>query len=392
MLRWLLPAETRLIASLLIFASLLILLLWLPVMSQAKIDLSGAIRNDAVLIGTEGEPQFNNIVENKLILQRKAEDWKFYSDVRFYLYTGDAVGAIHTQKTGTSESPTDLSLDADYFLAKVLRVFVRWYTDSGDFTLGKTYVSFGNLGVFNPFEIDSSINVSDLSYTKDGLVALSYDLPLGDLSGLRVYVSPEAQDSEVSAGTGIFTNLSGFDVGMVANRAGRDDNIAGVYFKGDLELGVQGSYAYHFNDQAQDSYSEATLGLDYSFFEGEWLLGTQVYYNGNEGRGDRPVAPTDANTNTLNAFAQLDYAGFTDTYYLYGNLVHAPHEFFRFQLDAFVNLEDYSSLIVHTLAWVLSDGLNLSLQWMIPTGVGDTQYSREVLGKYIVLLRAEAKL
>lgn len=345
----------------------------IPSVGQAGIDLSGAIRNDTVLLAQGSDTLFFDILESQLVLQRKTNDWRFYSDLRVFLYAGDI-----------QEIGPEIVEGVDFITLRILRGFIRYYTEYGDFTLGKTYINLGIPSVFNPFELDRDVNVTDLSYTKEGILALTYEVPFAPLSGGKFYVSPEADQSEVSAGMDLYTNLGSFDLGLVAARTGRDQNLAGVYFKGDAEVELQGACALRADDEFSKYRFEAMVGADYSFFEGEWLLGAQFYYNGNENE--------EAQGNTTNGFAQLGYASFSDRYYIYANLLYAPDGFFQFRLDGFVNLEDYSALVVHTLSWVLADGLNLSLQWMIPTGVGDTQYSREVIGKYVILARVEAKL
>jgi len=351
----------------------LILILLMPFVTQAKIELSGAVRNDVILLDDGNRTQLNNILENKLVLQRKADEWKFYSDLRFYMYSGETI-----------ELPEELPMQFDCFTLRILRLFIRWYTDYGDFSIGKTYVNFGNLSVFNPFAIDPNVNVLDLSYSKDGILALTYDVSLGDLSGGRIYISPEAQETEMAAGMTIFTNLSNFDFGFVANRSGRDNNIAGIYFKGDLELGIQGSYAFHFDDRAVNTFSEITAGGDYSFFAGKWLLGALFYLNEN-GSGE-------AWNYDLTDFIQSTYPAFPAKYYVYAYMAYIPDEFFQSQLNAFINANDSSSLLVPTVTWLLADGLSISLQGVFATGGGDTQYSRKVLGNYVILVRVEAKL
>lgn len=350
-------------------------LLFLVSATAAEIKVSGTLRNDAIFMFSGPDSEFHNLLENQLVLQRRAADWKFYSDLRFYLLYGNAADA-------ETNSP-----EADYsFVPRILRTFIRYYTDYGDFTLGKTYIAFGNAGVFNPFELDREINFMDLNYIKEGILALSWELPLGDLGGVKFYAGPEALGSDLAAGITVYTNVSGYDLGTVINRSGRDTNIMGGYFKGDLEIGVQGSYALHFGDHGGNTFSEAKAGIDYSFSAGKLLVSALGYYNG---QSDERIA-TDQIIN-FNAAASRPMS-FTDKYYMYFNLTYMPDEFFNFRLDAFCNAVDASSLLIPSATWVLADGLSAGLQGFVPTGAGHTEFSRDSLGDYGIIIKVEAKL
>jgi hypothetical protein len=350
-------------------------LLFLGSATAAEIKVSGAIRNDAIFMFSGQDSEFNNLLENQLVLQRRAADWKFYSDLRFYLLYGNAADS-------EANSP-----EADYsFVPRILRTFIRYYTDYGDFTLGKTYIPFGNAGVFNPFELDRGINFMDLNYIKEGILALSWELPLGGLGGIKAYFSPEALDSDLAAGITVYTNISSYDLGTVINRSGRDMNIIGGYFKGDLEIGVQGSYAFHFDDHGGNTFSEAKAGIDYSFLEGKLLASALGYYNGrtDENAGSDQIL----NFNAASSSPMF----FTDKYYMYFNLAYMPDEFFNFRLDAFLNAVDASSLLIPSATWVLGDGLSAGLQGFVPTGAGRAEFSRDTLGDYGIIIKVEAKL
>ncbi|MBN1595983.1 hypothetical protein JW933_08675 [candidate division FCPU426 bacterium] len=350
------------------------LTLFLPMVSHAKIDLSGAVRNDAVFYGADEQTLFLNILENKLILQRSTKDWKFYSDLRFYLYYGEGV-----------ETPAGWPEELEYITASLPRAFVRYYSNIGDFTLGKTYVNFGIMGPFNIFELDPNVNFSDLNYTKEGVVAITYEAPLGDVSGVKAYVSPESRDTDMSAGASVYTNWGAFDVGLVTGRTGRDLNFAGVYFKGDAEVELQGACAIWADDAFAECHVKAIAGADYGLFDTQLLFSVQYLYN------DCPVRPAAGGTSTT-VLSTAVSTGFSDRHYLYASAAYTPDEFFRAGVDAFVNAADNSCLIVPAATWVLADGLNLTLLAAWPTGTGDTQFSKAAIGNYAALVRVEAAL
>lgn len=349
----------------------------IPSVGQAGIDLSGAIRNDAMLLERGGQSYFFDVLENQLLFQRRTPEWRFYADLRVFLYYGDF-----------REYAPELYDEGDLISLEVLRGFIRYYSDYGDITVGKTYLNFGVYSVFNPFEIDRNVNFRDLSYTKEGILALSYEVPFDAVSGAKLFISPEGGETDVAAGASVYTNLESFDIGLVAQRRDRDRNVVGAYLKGDLEVGVQAAYAWTMQDDGGDGGSEANIGVDYSLLDGQIMATALFYYN------DRPTIAAAPNTlSALGDLGQLETTSdFPDRYYVYANLAYTPDEFFRASLDAFVNASDGSSLIIPSATWVLADGLNFTILAMVPTGGGDTQYSRDLYGEYAGIMRIEAKL
>ncbi len=353
---------------------LTVLLLW-PGLVAADLELSGTVRNDSLFWSHEQNITYINILENQLVLQRKAENWKFYSDLRANLYTS----TYFQETTGPLDGNSLLSVN-------LLRAFIKYYTGVGDLTVGKTYINFGNIGVFNPFELDRSLTVTDLSYTKAGLIAVAYDFAWGDLSGGKIFVSPEARGTSAAFGGSLYTHVQTFDVGIVADRLNQNDNCAGLYFKGDAEVGLQGSWAWHVNDSGTWAYSEVVLGADYSFFEGRLLTTVQGYYNG------QGLGLSRTTTSFFSLESSLQTEAFPNKFYMYANVTYQPDEFSTWQVDAFINLQDHSSLLMPMGTVILANGLNLSAQLILPTGVGHSQYSRDLYGHAVGLVKVEAKL
>lgn len=345
------------------------LLASLPV--RAELSLTGALRNDAAWWVQDSSAQFVDLLENKWVVEKKSEWWRFYADLRLWLLSGPLAEAAGTSLTGESAP----------FAVRLPRAFVRFSSDLGVFSLGKTYAAFGLMGVFNPFELDRSINVTDLGYVKEGILGLTWELSLDELSGLQAFVSSEGRSRTAAAGVGFETHALGFDAGLVALRRGTDQNQAGVFFKGDLEVEAQASLAWSADDRGQDSSWEAAVGLDYSLLDGEWLVGAQYAYKGRS-------AAREANPSGLAVSAAGTFGG---RQYLYAWLQYVPDQFFQARCDLFCNVEDRGSLVVPSAAWVLADGLSATLLGMVPTGAGWAEYGYESLGRAAVVARAEAK-
>jgi hypothetical protein len=348
---------------------------------NADIDITGALRNDAFLTKYKDDSEYGDILEAKIILQKKTDKWNLYIDGRAYLYYG-----YITEVLGTSD-------------AKLMRGFIRYFTEMGDFTLGKTYINFGNPGIFNPFELDKSVNLSDLSYTKEGIIALEYVFPLGELSGVKAYAGHDSRISNYTTGLSLYSNAGNFDFGVVANRKGpkkitaenedlanqtqeNDDvgkNSGGFYLKGDLGVGVQGAYCYHIDDR-KDGFSEANLGIDYSFLDGHLILNAILYYN--QSGAD--------NTEEYQLTAEGD-TYFLAKYYVYGNIIYIFDEFLSADIGCFANLNDKSTIVIPKLIIVIANGLTMTLQGAYITGTGNQEFSQDLLGQYSILLRVEAK-
>ena len=342
----------------------------------ANIELSGALRNDALIMINTNNSLFSDVIENKLVFARNTEDWRYYADLRVYLYFGGATN----QSAGTGGIQTNIAVP---YSIDLMRMFIRYHSGVGDFTAGKTYVNFGILGVFNPFEMSKQVNLQDLNYDKDGILALTHNFSFSGLSGGSWYVAPQMYLTNSGLGGSLFFNQSKFDFGFVANRKAYDQNLTGAYLKGDLEVGVNASYAYHFDDFLTNRFSKASAGIDYSFFDGKLIPSLTFYY-------DEKGAEK---TNDYNPLA-TDDKYFLAKYYIYGNITYIYDEFLSFQFNMFLNAIDGSAILMPQVKYTLSDGLDLTGLFIWFTGTGEQEFSpdRYNFGQYAVDFRLEGKL
>jgi len=352
----------------------LILCIFSLIYAQPKI--TGVVRNDAVILSKNKTGHFSDILENRFIIKNDSKNWKFYLDARVYLYFGEI-----TEQLG--------EIDGD-----LMRSFIRYYADWADFTLGKTYINLGNSGIFNPFEIDKTLNFSDISYAKRGILAFESVIPMGDLSRTKIYAGYNDTLKNYSTGFDLIFNIQSFDLGMAAIKNGKNKNekniintvefgeesrnLAGFYFKGDMLLGVEASYAHHFNDKGKNDFIEANFGFDYSFFDAMFILNTIFYYNEN------------GKINPDNYLMQNE-AYFFAKYYNYSGLIYAYDEFLSFDLGVFSNLNDKSSIIIASVRNTIANGLTLILMGAFLTGKNNDEYSRRQIGEYYALARVEGR-
>lgn len=371
----------------------LLLLAGLPATGAfAEITLNGWLRNDMAFTFLSNETAFNDVIENRLVLQRSTDNWKFYTDLRLKMYfgqaaeaTGEIMNEVMTAMAFLFPAATNsaaLSLGFGNVYVSVPRAFVKLYTPVGDVIVGKTYVSFGVPGIFNPFEFDKNVNFSDLAYDKEGILAVDYQYVLGSLAGGDIYVSPQYPLSNTAAGASFEFNAGSFDLGAAFNRREYNRNVAGLYFKGDVVVGVHGAYAYHFDDWFTNNFSEANAGLDYSFFEGKLIASADFYW-----------ADIGAESTNDYAAARAGDKYFIAKYYLYANAAYAPNEFISFKVDCFVNLIDGSGLAIPGLTWTVFDGLNLTVQaaylW---SSDNNNEFSAGEYGSVSTIFRLDAKL
>lgn len=342
---------------------LIILLYTYPAFSAVK--LTGTARNDA--IGSIMPSfDFNDILETRLVIDADVSDWKFYGDGRVYAYYGEEAAAD------------------GYYDVKLMRSFIRYFSPIGDFTLGKTYINFGNAGTFNIFDSNKNVTFTDLTYDKEGILALEYMFYKDNYFSGKIYGGMYHLDiidftpPEYCGGFSFAGNADNFDFGMVANRMGNDRNLTGIYFKGDIEIGVQGAYGLHFDDRFDRYFSEANAGLDYSFLEGHLYLSLLFYMNG-------------TGADTIGDYKYSADYFLSSRYYVYCNLTTMIDEFMSIQVDYFVNALDGSLLVLPSMKYTFLDGLSAQLIFSIPVGIDDQEFSYNRLGYLNFLFRVEGK-
>ena len=325
-----------------------------------SLTINGHFRNDIIYIEDSGDMLFSNILENRLIFNKKGEKWKFYGDVRAYLYSGQIAEIVGDREV------------------KLLRSFIRYYFNNAIFTLGKTYINLGNIGVFNPFELNKALDLNDLKYDKEGIFALALNLQFGKVSGLKFYLSPTEYFKDSAVGIDLFTNVKKFDTGIVANRISPSKNRWGIYFKGDLFVGLYGGFAHHFDDTYTNYFLEYNLGVNYIF--SKFFLNLTFYYNG-----------IGADSRSKYTFLSTDDYYFQALDYLYGSILFLYDEFLNFGFDSFVNLIDGSGIYLPQVIYTINNGLNLTILTYFVTGKDGDDFSISRYGKYGFNLRLEAK-
>lgn len=334
---------------------------------EPALTFRGLLRNDAVLSTQGNEAHFSDVLEGRLILDYRARLWRLYADGRLYAFFGEE---------GENEGR---------YRARLMRAFIRYFSPAGDFTAGKTCINFGTPGLFNPFESDKQVILTDLSYDREGILALEYRHDRGEKSGVKLYGGSDLEENDTGSlkstwrgGGSLWTNLLRFDTGLVANHLDSDRNLAGLYLKGDIMVGLQSAWALHFSDDFTSRHHEAMAGADYSFFSGKIIVCALFYYNGT-GMG------------SAGTWTYRPDGYFAARYYTYGEIKYLHDEFFSAGVYGLTNCIDGSTLIVPSFSVVAANGLTVTLLFSTVTGKGNNEFSGDTAGWFSTVLRIEGK-
>lgn len=319
----------------------------------------GTLRNDTAVGRTNSNWIWSNTLETRLNLQHRASVWKAYIDARIYCNSGAVLSA--TNRT----------------VFVLNRSFVRFLPRFGHITVGKTYINYGNAGVFNPFEFHKGLDMDDISYEKEGIAAAELYLGLGEFSGWKVYAGADGE--KAAAGTELTVQPGKFRIGAAAHRKGPDNNLAGIFFKGDALLGIHGAGAVHYSDNLTRPWIEANAGADYSF--GKLLLSVEWYYNRRGTTGSTAVLSDPARDGYLSSRS-----------YGYASARIPFNEFWSCSWYAFWNLEDRSRIHSIQCSWIPARAVSLTLiVSLLPLG-GTREFSKDHYGSWSTLLRMECRI
>jgi len=335
--------------------------------NSAKLGIRGVIRNDSFASKLSAKELYGNVLENRLILEKKTESWQLFTDARFYYYSG-----YIREFLGESKSV-------------LLRSHLRYFSDLGDFTLGKTYINFGIRSIFNPFEYNKLVTTSDLAYEREGILALEYSLSVGDTSEFRLYSGSQyLQDVSGNAhptaafGISFSSNISNSEYGLIAHHKDVNINQAGGFIKTDYYIGIAGAYSIHFDDRVKYSFSQVNLGLDYSFFASKLLVSANVYYN-------------DGGSSNFENYITSNEFYFSAKVYGFYTVSIRQDQFLSYQAFVIHNINDQSLVLVLATSYILANGLAATMQVSSAQGRINTEFSTARSGEVSGLLRIEAK-
>jgi hypothetical protein len=319
--------------------------------------LGGSVQHDTLGLLQEGAGRFASILEGRMVFQHRQPLWQVYGDARLYWKTGFA------------------AVDGELSFALV-RGYVRLTPGPLELTFGKTLLNMGAPGIFNPFSLDKSLSLTDLTRTREGREAVTAELRTGSFSGFKLLAAPG--DPAWTAGLEFFARPGGLDLTLGAVRLATNHNLVGGSLRADPGVGISLAAVVHCDDRGRQPALEATLTLDWSIGKWSLLLGGYANGRGAARKEDYSTLPA-ASTYTLGRL----------TLFLQ-NRLHVD-EFLSFTLDSFGNPEDGSLVILPGVYWTISEGLTCTIIISVPLGNDGGEYAPSRAGDLGFLARVLAK-
>lgn len=347
----------------------IILLALINIKLFSQFSVGGSYENQSGLVAGNVPTDFINASIFKLDLNYKDNIWRFYSDIEVGLYygIGDLIEAtpnnfLYIKDFQSGESQFGLSLDIN-------RLYIKLQSMIGTFTIGKSYITFGQAYAFNTLEWDKFYLLTDPLATKAGINLISLDIPIGAYGKSRIFVGgTDAWDTPIG-GAEIILGGSGYEIGTTYQYKGNNTNVIGAFFKADFHISLFGSYAYHMNNLVTDERftqsHEMSIGVDYSFPIGFYTLLVQqvFYYNSLGAKNKSELIDTDFG----------DYY-FKSEAYSYSSLLFSIDEFTSFGVDVMVSLSDASGNVLPKVLLTVANNLTLDIAMAIFFGEQGTEF------------------
>ncbi|MGL4394710.1 MAG: hypothetical protein ACRCS8_05750 [Brevinema sp.] len=347
----------------------LILLSALSVLpTYAQVKFLGEFRSDLVVAGGNGtDPEVQNKSSLIMNVNYKSEDWSFFSDLRVNLWYGYGDNTL-LQPNGflflenqSGKHLTALDLDLN-------RLFVKAYAGTSIFTIGRSYVTFGQTVLFNTLEWSKNFSLFDIDAPKPALNMLNWDIGIGSYGKFSAMVAGDDAWEDILGATSLILGIPGFEFGFVYQYKGLDKSILGTYFKADIFITVFGSYAAHLNNVLDGNFQsdhEFSIGADYSFPIGlSRMLLQQIFYI--HALGEKGSAEL-----LLKEFGDFYFRGFA---YSYSSISVQIDQFSNVGVDVLANMLDGSGMVLPKSSFTLLDGLTLDMMLGINFGKRGTEF------------------
>jgi hypothetical protein len=349
--------------------------------------VDGLMRSDSLMtVPTDGSPVWSQSEEARISFSPSGQGWKALIDARFF-YLQPAASLALTDFTSLlsgdlPELRNAIPLLGDAAYVNLARAWLRFDLPYGNLTVGRFWPKTGIFGIFNPFEWSKTIGFTDTSFDREGVDGASWNFGVTDTGEGQVFVAPGGSISNLAGGASLTMNALGFDFGVAALRKGWSTNVAGFYFKGDLLVGVNASWAFHFDDGLTNAWSEIYAGIDYSFdFGGPKLLLTGgAYYAAHGATNTNEYLAVTGDDRYLNARLY----GLADASLVWDDSL-------TFDFIAFANGVDGSTVLIPQLKIQPWSAITVTLYAVFATGTGDTEFNRTLFGNCTLLARCEAK-
>jgi hypothetical protein len=259
------------------------------------------------------------------------------------------------------------------------RAVVKLFFKHFDLFIGRQMIGWGTGYAWNPTDVWNKKNPADPNAPKVGINALRAEIPLGDLSGLSLVVSPGTGIDQTSGGLRLKGSVAGYDLSISCMRIhSADAALFGlperVMLGGDLagQIGDIGVFAEaalvnpRYEDQKYTDtdrlYAQTDVGCYYTFENGLYLIGE--YYFNRLGAEERKNYTLKHLLYTMNG----DMAGM-GRHYGFAGLTKDFLRYWLFSFYALENISDRSVMLIPSLEYSHSDNIVIKIGGNI--GIGD---------------------
>lgn len=259
-----------------------------------------------------------------------------------------------------------------------------------ELTLGKQYLAWGAALAFNPTELFRPKNVLEPSYEREGVGAVTIQLPLGPLSDVTLGYVPDGGLSESGKLLRVRHHLAGYDLSAlvaITGEAGLSPTFSlqlpeaeqrltiGGDITGEL-LGLGAWVEAAWSDLAGAQWLEATVGGNYTLEAGTRMM-VEGYFNG-RGSWKQPYDLAQwagRLTGTLRSMSRLVF---------FGSLMHPVDEFqlWNVGLSSLVSL-DGSAVLISSVSYAFAQDVDLLFNGLVYMGKDGTEYAGNRFGGFI---------
>ncbi|MGL4388256.1 MAG: hypothetical protein ACRCTJ_02535 [Brevinema sp.] len=233
------------------------------------------------------------------------------------------------------------------------RLYIKAYAGTSIFTIGRSYVSFGQNVIFNALEWSKDFSLFDLDSPKPSLNLISWNIGIGSYSKFSTMFAGNDEWKDVLAAASIVLGVPNFEFGFVYQYKGENHNILGSYFKADIVISLFASYAAHLDGVLTGKFKpdhEFSIGLDYSFpIRSSTLILQQIFYI--HALGAKKQAEL-----LVQEFGDFYFRGFA---YSSFSAMLQVNDFMTIGMDVLANILDGSGMILPKSSFILSDSLKL---------------------------------
>lgn len=207
-----------------------------------------------------------------------------------------------------------LGAEGPVLVPELKKLYFAVYGEAADVSVGRMVVNYGRGTAFSPVDVFSAVDAGDpaAAFGRAGTDAVRVSVPAGDLGGVDLVSSLSASIEATTFGGRAFGDLSGWDWGASAFRAGRtaaggEALLVGLDLKGDLELGLCAEALVRLPIRdglpvTSGAAWQAMAGADYSL-SNEWFFDAEYQFSSSG--GEAPAAGTFRAAHT--AFASVSW-------------------------------------------------------------------------------------